>query len=196
MNKIVRSRRLLTVIIVGLCGFPVTHVQFAAGGSSTKFTQNEKGLEREFDLFLAACARHNSTATDQAFAVFALPQPEDWFGRYFAKQDINQLIKDNELDFGRNKQFIISTMNMLAEGHRYHAHIERFPSTIKSTLLPRPNAFVPTAVVPVEQYSMKFEADTGIAFSEMGNFVYVEGAYRYIGMGPYPFWSAPPLPHR
>jgi hypothetical protein len=162
--------------------------------SSTKYSQDAKGLEKQYELFLAAFAKNDPAAMDQAFTVFALPQPEALFGRYFAKQDVEQVTKENELDLVTYKKSLPHMMNQLAEGHRYHAHVERFEATSKTKLLPRPDALVPVFTVPLEQYSIQLQADTGISFSQMASFVYVDGAYRYLGTGPYPFWSAPDLP--
>jgi len=196
MKESLRFRNLLALCVLVLCGLPGIYFRFSVSASSTKYSQDAKGLEKQYELFLAACATHDSAAMDQAFTVFALPQPETLFGRYFAKQDVEQVMKENELDLVTYKKSLQYMMNQVAEGRRYHAHVERFPATSKTTLLPRPDALVPVATVPLEQYSIQFEADTGIRFSHMANFVYADGAYRYLGMGPYPFWSAPDLPRR
>jgi hypothetical protein len=50
---------------------------------------------------------------------------------------------------------------------------------------------VPINQVPLEQFQIKFTASDGKSFSELSNFVYLEGAYRYLGKGAYPFWAMP-----
>jgi hypothetical protein len=190
---------LLALCVLALCGLSGISFQFSVSASSTKYPQNAKGLEKQYELFLDACAKHDVTEMDRAFAIFAVPEPEEWFGKYFAKQDIEQVRKDNESDLVSYKKTLPYMMNQVAEGHRYHAHVERLKPLSKIDLLPRPDALLPTVAVPIEQYSIQLEAvtgNTGISFSEMANFVYVDGAYRYLGTGPYPFWSAPELPHR
>jgi len=44
----------------------------------------------------------------------------------------------------------------------------------------------------VEQFNIEFqEKDLAKRFSFLGNFVYVDGAFRYVGKGALPFWSMP-----
>jgi hypothetical protein len=199
MKESLRFRNLLAFCVLVLCGLPGIYFQFSVSASSAKYSQDAKGLEKQYELFLAAYAKHDSAAMDQAFTVFALPQPERWFGAYFAEQDLDQVVKENELDLVTYKKSLPNMMKQLSEGHRYHAHVERLKPLSKIDLLPRPDPLLPIAAVPIEQYSITLEAvtgNTGISFAEMANFVYVDGSYRYLGTGPYPFWSAPDLPRR
>jgi len=46
--------------------------------------------------------------------------------------------------------------------------------------------------VPQKQFEIEMQAQgSGKHFSFLGNFVYVDGAYRYVGKGAFPFWSMP-----
>ena len=46
---------------------------------------------------------------------------------------------------------------------------------------PRADAFVPLQQVTVEQFEIEFSSSRGYRSSELANFTYVDGAYRYLG---------------
>lgn len=47
-------------------------------------------------------------------------------------------------------------------------------------------------LVPVEAFEINFRSESSRKdFSFLGNFVYEQGAYRYVGKGAFPFWSTP-----
>jgi hypothetical protein len=59
---------------------------------------------------------------------------------------------------------------------------------------PRLDAIVPSVQIPVEQFVTEFDPVPKMKngrFSLVVNYVYVDGAFRYVGKGAYPFWSAP-----
>jgi hypothetical protein len=59
---------------------------------------------------------------------------------------------------------------------------------------PRPDAILPSAAMSVEQFVTEFDSIPKIKngrFSLVVNYVYADGAFRYVGKGAYPFWSAP-----
>jgi len=62
---------------------------------------------------------------------------------------------------------------------------------------PRPDAILPSVQIPVEQFVTEFDPIPKMKngrFSLVVNYVYVDGAFRYVGKGAYPFWSAPDEP--
>jgi hypothetical protein len=54
---------------------------------------------------------------------------------------------------------------------------------------------VPISEVSVEQFDVKVTSEQGRSMSTLENYVYVEGAVRYLGKGAYPFWSMPDATH-
>jgi hypothetical protein len=59
---------------------------------------------------------------------------------------------------------------------------------------PRPGASAPIADIAVEHFVCEFNPapkQKHGRFSMYVNYVYVDGRFRYIGTGAYPFWSAP-----
>jgi hypothetical protein len=57
---------------------------------------------------------------------------------------------------------------------------------------PRRDAIAPRSSIPVEQFVCEFDPTPKLKygrFSMFVNYVYVDGAFRYVGTGAYPFWS-------
>jgi hypothetical protein len=52
----------------------------------------------------------------------------------------------------------------------------------------------PLKPVPVEQFTVEMvDEKSGKKFSSLGNFVFVDGAYRFVGNGAFPLWSMPDM---
>src|ERR1700732_4390202 len=84
MRKSFRFSGLIALSVLALSGFPVNCGQSGAiAAPSAKNPHYAKGLAEQYERFLDACAKHDASAMDQAFKVFALPEPEEWFGKYF-----------------------------------------------------------------------------------------------------------------
>jgi hypothetical protein len=82
-------------------------------------------------------------------------------------------------------------MRMGGSAKRFHAHCTPADKTPRTDLQPRADAAKPTREVPVEAFEIEFVSEDGRRFSELANFVFSNGAYRYVGKGAYPFWSMP-----
>jgi hypothetical protein len=76
------------------------------------------------------------------------------------------------------------------KGSSYSVHCELNGSDA-TTIKPRADAILPLTQVPTERYNVKFSAEDGHSMEQLVNLVYVDGAFRYLGKGFYPFWSMP-----
>jgi hypothetical protein len=56
---------------------------------------------------------------------------------------------------------------------------------------PRPDAPVPQEPVDVKRFQFSLEEAGGRSTRWMDSFVYVGGAFRFIGQGAFPFWDHP-----
>jgi len=57
--------------------------------SSKVYSQDARGLEQQYVPFMMAYAENDPAAMEKSFALFALPKPPEWFGRYFPKTRFN-----------------------------------------------------------------------------------------------------------
>jgi hypothetical protein len=158
------------------------------------FSHNAKGLESQYQPFIEAFAAGNSEQSHQAFAIFSLPNPADWFAKYFAKAQVEQLGWDNESELSTYERVLLRGMGAVPAGTRFRVRCKPPHADPTTRMPPRPDAILPRVPVPVEQVVTEFDPIPKLSygrFSMLVNYVYVDGAFRYVGKGAYPFWSMP-----
>jgi len=154
------------------------------------YSHDAKGLEKEWDPFLKAVSKRDAASINERYKIFLIPSHETWFGTYFKKEDVEQLGWDYEAEAENGKHSMITMTNLLG-GAGFHAHCEPPTSNRQTQLAPRADAFLPVQPVPVEQFTIAISSDNGKRFSFLANYVYEDGAFRFVGKGAYPFWSMP-----
>lgn len=180
------------MLLLFLSGQPVPTEAHAGGSANAKpYSHDVRGLEKQFGPLMKAYYNGNAAAIDKEYAPFVLPNAISWFLEYFPADQTEQLGWDYESESGGLKNSLPGMMKILGGGQRFHAKCSVPEANRKTGLQPDPDARQPVKEVPVEQFEIKFVAENGRYFSILANFVYVEGAYRYLGKGAYPFWSMP-----
>jgi hypothetical protein len=159
--------------------------------AQTTYSHDARGLEQQFEPFLEAYAESNASSENRAFTVFAIPEADKWFAAYFASANIEQLGWDSEAEVDAYKTSLINVMRTWPSAKRFHAHCRSVDRDNRTDLQPRADAVKPKHEVPLESFEIEFVSEGGRRFSELSNFVYVNGGYRYVGKGAYPFWSMP-----
>jgi len=160
----------------------------------TAFSHDAKGLESQYQSFLDAFAAVKPAEFHQALAVFALPNPADWFAKYFAKDQVELLVRQNESELNAYEQALLRSLAAVPPGTRFRVRCKLPHADPTTRILPRPDAIPSSAAIPIEQFVTEFDPVPKIKnghFSLVVNYVYVDGAFRYVGKGAYPFWSAP-----
>jgi hypothetical protein len=174
--------------------FPQFTLLSASGNAVPAFDHNEKGLQSQYQVFVDAFASQGITQSHQAFVLFALPNPGDWFGKYFAKEQAPQLEKNYRVELDTYEGVLAKRLSGVPAGTKFRVHckVSHPDSTIH--MQPRRDAIAPRSSIPVEQFVCEFDAAPKLKygrFSMFVNYVYVDGAFRYLGTGAYPFWSTP-----
>jgi hypothetical protein len=194
------SQVLLALLLpLGLAGVAYREARLTAADfpfpcpPNKSYSHDAKGLEQEYDPFLKALAKGDITAADESYKVFAIPVPNAWFALYFKKESVEQLGWDYEPELENERKSLLTMTRMIGRGQllRFHAHCKSPDRDPTANLVPRNDSILPDSAVPVEQFTVEFVADPKRRFSFLANFVYVEGAFRYVGKGAYPFWSMP-----
>lgn len=196
MNSILRGTRILSPVLLSLTFATTARITRpallpplpSAGGA---YAHDTKGLEKQYDPFLKALAKRDAASMAESYKIFLIPEPDKWFATYFKKEDVEQLGWDQEAENENEKKSLVTITNLVGLGARFHAHCKRPSSDAQAKLAPRADALTPLQPVPVEQFEVEFVGDNGKRFSILGNFVYVDGAFRFVGKGAYPFWSMP-----
>lgn len=178
----------------------LTNANGSAGVSfPSGYRHDAKGLEAEYQPFLNAFNTGHVPPFDKEFAVFNIPDPAGWFGQYFETEQVQALVSDYEVIAAAEPKSLLTIMTKLwPAGTHFKVHCKAGrPSTPK--FQPRPDAYVPKNAIPVEQFDVEFDADKtstpgGHSMSFLVNMVWIDGAYRYVGRGAYPFWSMPDTP--
>lgn len=162
--------------------------------SAVAFSHDAKGLENQYQPFLDAFAAVKPAEFHAALAAFGLPNPADWFAKHFLKDDAPQLDKNYESELDAYEQALLRSMAAVPPGTRFHVRCKIPHPDPTIHMQPRAGASVPIADIAVEQFVCEFTPapkQKNGRFSMYVNYVYVDGSFRYIGTGAYPFWSAP-----
>jgi len=167
-------------------------LQGAAVPSAETYKQNGQGLEKEFEAFLKAYQRGDDKGMDEGFAVFRLPKAKEWFGNYFSAEDAEKLSSVYDREVSDAESSLIEDMNRADPGSRYHVRCESRGESAAG----KPNSgeygIRPLKAIVVEQFRLEFRSGShDQKFTFIANFVYVDGAYRFVGGGGVPFWAKP-----
>jgi len=195
------QRYLIWAGLVSLLAVPalITTESFAAVALPSGYSQDAKGLEAEYQPFLKAFNKGQAPPYDKEFAAFILPDPSGWFGQYFEMAQVQAVVDDYEAKIAawQKSEFTVLT-KIWPPGTHFKVHCKTHPPSAAG-FPPRQNAYQPNKPIPIEQFEVEFEADKigergGRSLSSLVNMVWIDGAYRYVGGGAYPFWSMPDSP--
>ena len=182
---------------LALCAVPAIAVDanavatrefFASKGS---YSHDAKGLEKEWAPFLKAISKKDAAAIGETYKIFILPDYPAWFGTYFKKEDVEQLGWDYEAEADRQKHSMTTLLPNLLGLAGLRAHCQPPQTDPHARIAPRPDAFLPSQPIAIEQFEVTISSDSPKTFSILANYVYVDGAFRFVGGGAYPFWSMP-----
>lgn len=200
MNSIARVVLPLLILLL-LCAVPGTGLDAnavaapkASAPKAKTYSHDAHGLEKEWGPFLKAVSKKDAAAIDATYKVFVIPDYEKWFGANFKKEDVEQLGWDYEAEAENGKRSTITMANVV-DGTGLHVRCKSAATNPPSKLAPRPDAVTPLQEIPIEQYTVEVKTDQRKRFSFLANYVYVDGAFRYLGKGAYPFWSMPDASH-
>jgi hypothetical protein len=160
------------------------------GTKAQIYSHDAKGLQKQYEPFLRAVEKNDETKMKDGFAVFAFPNPQIWFAQYFAQDQVQQLVWDEESELDGDRTSTAMLLRRFLKGSHYSVHCEPSKDTT-TTVKPRADAVSPLTEVPIEKYTVKFSGDDGHSMEHLANLVYFDGAFRYVGKGSYPFWSMP-----
>jgi len=173
---------------VAAVGVLVMLLQCAAAGETYK--QTADGLEKEFEGFLKAYHKGDDAGMDQGFGIFRIPNAKEWFAANFSAEDAERLNKAYGREVNDAMNALIEDMNHAGPGNKYGVHCEARGDVAAGTGKAESDAVRPVKPVRVEQFVMEFQAlGTRERFLFMANFVYLDGAYRFVGGGGGPFWG-------
>ena len=149
-------------------------------------------------IFLALCllpaiaVDANAVATREFFASKGTYSHDaKGFGTYFKKEDVEQLGWDYEAEADRQKHSMTTLLPNLLGLAGLRAHCQPPQTDPHARIAPRPDAFLPSQPIAIEQFEVTISSDSPKTFSILANYVYVDGAFRFVGGGAYPFWSMP-----
>jgi hypothetical protein len=166
---------------------------FSVGrGTAGTYKQDAHGLTKQFEPFLKAYRKGDPAGQEEAFKAFQFPDAKTWFGEHFNPDDVQQLVWDIEAEVDGERNSLATMMGIADRGGRFHARCKPYTAKESGTVKARQSAVHPSKKVPVEAFGIDLQAEgSGKRFSFLGNFVYAEGAYRYVGKGALPFWAMP-----
>ena len=167
----------------------MTLVLCAASPAGETYKQDGQGLAKEFEPFLRAYHKGDDKGMDETFGAFRIPNAKEWFAAHFSVEDAERL----NAAYGRQvldaQNSLIEDMNQAGAGNKYSVHCEARGDVAAGTGKAGGDGVLPVKAMRVEQFVMEFQAGgTRSKFLFMANFVYVDGAYRFVGGGGGPFW--------
>jgi hypothetical protein len=164
----------------------------AAGPNPETYKQNAQGLEKQFEAFLKAYQRGDDKGMDEGFALFRLPKEKEWFEDYFSAEDAAKLVATYDREMSEAEASLIEDMNKADPGSRFRVRCEARGDGGAGQGSTGGYGFKPVKPIAVEQFRLEFRSGShDQKFSFIANFVYVDGAYRFVGGGGVAFWAKP-----
>jgi hypothetical protein len=163
------------------------------GAPSTEiYKQNAQGLEKQFEPFLKAFQKGDDKGMDESFGVFRFPKPKEWFGNYFSSEDAAKLVSVYDREVSDAEGSLIEDLNRADPGSRFRVRCEPRGDSGAGQDSSGGYGVRPVRPTAVEQFRLEFRSSShDQKFSFIANFVYVDGAYRFVGGGGAPFWAKP-----
>ena len=157
--------------------------------SAEAYKQNAQGLEKEFEGFLKAYHKGDDKGMDESFRVFHLPKSKEWFENSFAPEDAAKLEADYDAQLGGAENALIESMNVAGAGSGFRLRCEPSGLPVAGKSPGSAGGMQPLKAIPVEQFILEFESTKSLKkFRAVANFVYIDGAYRFVGGSGAPFW--------
>ena len=184
----------ILAIVAGYSAHSNLHAAIADNPAT--FSHNAKGLEHQYQAIVDAFAGQPEQF-HQAFAILVLPNPTDWFAKYFEKTQVEQLGWDYESELKTYERVILRELEEVPRGTRFRVRCKPPHADPATRVQPRSAPTLPGVSIPVEQFVTEFDPTKNSVyqnFSMLVDYVYVDGAFRYVGRGAFPFWSAPAAP--
>jgi hypothetical protein len=183
---------LIKVLVAVLCVFPLPGRTIVRTPNAETYKQNEQGLEKQFEAFLKAYQRGDDKGMDEGFAVFRLPKAQEWFGEHFSAEDAAKLGAAYDRELSEAEASLIEDMNKADPGSRFRVRCEARGESPAGQESAGGYGFKPVKPIAVEQFRLEFRSGShDQKFSFISNFVYVDGAYRFVGGGGVAFWAKP-----
>ncbi|HEV2103936.1 MAG TPA: hypothetical protein VGR58_14255 [Candidatus Acidoferrum sp.] len=185
-------RRIILVFLRTLLVLSMLGGSTVATPSPETDKQNEQGLEKQFEAFLKAYQRGDDKGMDEGFAVFRLPKSKEWFEDHFSAEDAAKLIVGYDREMSEAEASLIEDMNKADPGSRFRVRCEARGESPAGQESSGGYGFKPVKAIAVEQFRLEFRSGShDQRFSFIANFVYVDGAYRFVGGGGVAFWAKP-----
>ena len=185
-------RILIALFVASACVFGLHGRSAIAAPNAETYKQNEQGLEKQFEAFLKAYQRGDDKGMDEGFAVFRLPKSKEWFGEHFSAEDAAKLSAAYDREMSEAEASLIEDMNKADPGSRFRVRCEARGESPAGQESAGGYGFKPVKPIAVEQFRLEFRSGShDQKFSFIANFVYVDGAYRFVGGGGVAFWAKP-----
>jgi hypothetical protein len=183
----------LRLVLVGFLAFAIGLQPELSSGAET-YKQDAGGLEKQFDAFLKTYHKRADEQLDGAFSVFRMPNAAQWFAENFSAEDAARLSKAYGQQVSDAANSLAEDMNMADPGGKFRVHCEPRGEIKTGAAKDGSDVAAPLKPIHVEQFVMQFESTgNGRKFLFMANFVFLDGAYRYVGGGGTAFWAKPGL---
>jgi hypothetical protein len=157
------------------------------------YKHDASGLERQFEPFLKAYQHGDDKGMDETFQLFRFSKPKEWFAANFAPEDAERLLPAYETDVNDAESSLIQSLNLADPGSGFHVRCEpRGDAGGAGKPRPEEGGIQPKQEIAVEQFMLEFRSTkAGQRFRIIVNFVYADGAYRFVGGGGAPLWAKP-----
>src|SRR6266436_9261805 len=185
-------RRMIQVFLATLLALTMQGRSTVATPNAETYKQNEQGLEKQFEAFLKAYQKADDKGMDESFAVFRVPKEKEWFENYFSAEDAAKVSAAYEREVSDAEASLIEDMNKADPGSRFRVRCEARGDGGAGQGSTGGYGFKPVKPIAVEQFRLEFRSGShDQKFSLIANFVYVDGAYRFVGGGGVAFWAKP-----
>jgi len=201
MGKFIRIAALFLFIPWLLCmDFPRDRAQGQPAATTANareaYPHTSEGIERQFDELLRSYQSGDEPGFDAAISTFSLPNPEVWLAETFGPPQGEKLTSAYAKSFAGFRSNLRDKINHYGRSAelRLAAHLSKaWDPQDTATTGTDSSTVVPLKNISIEAYNLRLspEGRGAAGTTWMESFVYLDGAFRYLGGGASTFWSRP-----
>lgn len=147
------------------------------------------GLKNQLRDVLRARQANDAARLDGLTRNFSLPDPGAWIAQAFGAAEAPHFTREYVKEYSRFQSALMPVAESWANEANVEILLEPWPRSEGTE--PSADFPVPSVNVPTETYRITVGTAGRGSATWVDTFIYLDGAFRLIGIGASPFWSAP-----
>ena len=187
------------IVFLALLGAVAPAFTFAQQGAAVReaearvYAHSANGFREQYGRIAEEFKQGDSEKAKKMLQAFRLPDARSWFSHNFEADKVPELLQRYEQAVGNFEAAFEETFKAAAQFNHFGVKIEPRKGEPKpSDRNPpdfKPGLFSPTQKIQFDRFAFRVRGDEAVPISWEDTYVYLEGAFRFMGGGAYPFWT-------